>query len=385
MNPASKDVSGDFPSDGKVYLNNASASLMPLQSIEAMRDFLVSYNRMGPDSADSGPFVSEKLRNARKVIAKIINCQPQEVVLTQSTTDGVNLVAGGLQFPEGSNIIIRGGAHEHHANFYPWLRLQDRTRVNSMQVDEDGFFDLDDFGAFLDGDTKLVALSHALYNTGAILPVEKIGRAVGRSGACFFVDSAQTVGCMESVDVSEISCDFMSFNGSKWLCGPMGTGLFYCSRKSSGLLEPVSVGGESAMVYDGGSRLAWKDIPGKFQTGFRNYAGVVGLESSASYLLGFGLDNIRRKNRYLAGMLREELSRIDNVTLYGPQDPDCRTSIVSFNVGGLEPGTVVGKLEKENIVLAVREIFDRKIVRASPHFFNTESEIARVVEAVKRL
>ena len=189
---------------------------------------------------------------------------------------------------------------------------------------------------------------------------------------------------MEKVDVSKINCDFMSFNGSKWLCGPMGTGLFYCSRKSSSLLEPVSIGGESAMIYDE-NKLAFKDIPEKFQTGFRNYAGIIGLESSANYLLEFGLDNIRKKNRCLSNMLREELSGIKGVTLYGPQDPDDRTSIVSFNIEGMDPRTVVEKLEKMDIVLAVREIFEKKIVRASPHFFNTQSEISRVIEAIKKL
>ncbi len=383
MNLAAKDVSGGFPSDGKVYLNNASVSLMPRQSIEAMRDFLVSYNEAGPDSAGSGSFVSEKLDGAREAIARIINCRPQEVVLTQSTTDGINFVANGLSFPEGSNMIIRGGGHEHHANYYPWLRLRDRVKINDMPIDGDGFFDLDGFGSLLDGDTALVALSHALYNTGAILPVEEIGKMLG-GDASFFVDSAQTVGCVPDVDVSRINCDFMSFNGSKWLCGPMGTGLFYCNKRSSGLLEPVSIGAESAEVSEGGG-LAFKDIPERFQAGFRNYVGIVGLESSARLLLEFGLDNVRSRNRRLSSMLREELSGIRGVTLYGPQDPGSRTSIVSFNVGGTEPEAVVARLEKEGIVLAVREIFDRKIVRASPHFFNTEAEMARVVDALKRL
>ena len=383
MNLASRDISGDFPSDGKIYLNNASVSLMPLQSIEAMKDFLVSYNKMGPDSVGSEPFVLEKLRNARKIISKIINCQAQEVILTQSTTDGINFVANGLSFSENSNIIIRGGAHEHHSNFYPWLRLQNKTKINDMPVDGDGFFDFDGFGSFLDEDTKLVALSHALYNTGAILPVERIGKMLCDE-TCFFVDSAQTVGCMEDIDVSKINCDFMSFNGSKWLCGPMGIGLFYCSRKSSGLLEPVSIGGESAMIYDE-TKLAFKDIPEKFQTGFRNYVGVVGLESSANYLLEFGLGNIRKKNQRLSKILREELSRISGIELYGPQNPEDRTSIVSFNIKGFEPNIVVEKLEKENIILAVREIFEKKILRASPHFFNTESEMSRVIDAIKQL
>ena len=383
MNLASKDISEDFPNSGKIYLNNASVSLMPLQSIEAMKDFLISYNSIGPDSIDSESFVTEKLRNTRKIIAKIINCQPEEVILTQSTTDGINIVANGLSFEPNSNLIIRGLSHEHHANFYPWLRLQNKTKIKNLSIDKNGFFDFDELEALLDNNTKLVAISHALYNTGSILPVEKIGNML-ENNASFFIDSAQTVGCIDNFDVTKIKCDFMSFNGSKWLCGPMGTGLFYCNKKSHELLEPMTIGGESAMIYNN-TNLTFKDIPDKFQTGFRNYVGMVGLESSAKYLLKFGMENTRKKNLYLSNLLREELSKIKNIILYGSEIPQERTSIVSFNINGYDPQTIVKKLEKQNIVLAVREILEQKIIRASPHFFNTESEILRVIAAVKNL
>jgi cysteine desulfurase/selenocysteine lyase len=176
----------------------------------------------------------------------------------------------------------------------------------------------------------------------------------------------------------------MSFNGSKWLCGPMGTGLFYCNRKSSELLEPITIGGESAITYDD-SKLAFKELPDKFQTGFRNYVGIVGLESSANYLLNFGMKNIREKNQYLSNLFREELSKILNVVLYGPDNQDDRTSIVSFNIKGFDSQEIVDKLEKQNIILAVREIMETKIVRVSPHFFNTESQILQVIDAIKKL
>jgi cysteine desulfurase/selenocysteine lyase len=383
MNLASKDVSEDFHNSDKIYLNNASVSLMPLQSIEAMKDFQISYNSMGPDSIDSQPFIAEKLQNVRKIIAKIINSQPEEVVLTQSTTDGINIVANGLSFEKNSNIIIRGFSHEHHANFYPWLRLQKKTKIKNLSIDKNGFFNFDEFQTLLDRDTTLVAISHALYNTGSILPVEKIGNML-QSNTSFFIDSAQTIGCIGNFDVKKTKCDFMSFNGSKWLCGPMGTGLFYCNKKSHELLEPMTIGGESAMIYDK-INLAFKDMPDKFQTGFRNYVGIVGLESSANYLLKFGMENIRKKNLYLSNLLREELSKVKNIILYGPENPEERTSIVSFNIDGQNPQTIVEKLEKQNIVLAVREILEQKIVRASPHFFNTESEILEVVDAIKNL
>ena len=383
MNSASKNISEDFPNSGKIYLNNASVSLMPSQSIEAMKDFLIYYNSVGPDSIDSESFVNEKLRNTRKIIAKIINCQPEEVILTQSTTDGINIVANGLSFEPNSNIIIRGLSHEHHANFYPWIRLQNKTKIKNLSIDKSGFFNFDELETLLDDNTKLVAISHALYNTGSILPVEKIGNML-ENNTSFFIDSAQTVGCIGNFDLSKIKCNFMSFNGSKWLCGPMGTGLFYCNKKSHELLEPMAIGGESAMIYDN-TNLAFKDIPDKFQTGFRNYVGMVGLESSVRYLLKFGMENIRKKNLHLSNLLREELSKIKNIIFYGPEIPQERTSIISFNIDDHDPQLIVKKLEKQNIVLAVREILDKKIIRASPHFFNTESEIIQVVNTIKNL
>jgi len=382
MNLNSKDISEDFPND-KIYLNNASVSLMPKQSIEAMQEFLITYNSIGPDSIDSESFITEKLRNVRNIISKIINCQPDEIVLTQSTTDGINIVSNGLSFDSNSNIIIRGMFHEHHANLYPWLRLKDHLQIKNLSIDENGFFSFDEFNEFLDNNTKLVALSHALYNTGSILPVEKIGKILyGKTP--FFLDAAQTVGCVGNFDVKNLQCNFMSFNGSKWLCGPMGTGIFYCQRNSSKLLEPVTIGGESAMLYEG-TKLAFKDLPEKFQTGFRNYVGIVGLEVSANYLYKYGMENIRKKNMHLSNMLREELTKNPKISLFGPKNPEDRTSIVSFTINGYEPDIIVKKLEKLGIVLAVREIYEKKVIRASPHFFNTESEILRVLDALKRL
>lgn len=383
MNLASKDISSDFPISEKIYLNNASVSLMPTQSIEAMKEFLVTYNSIGPDSKDSEPFITEKLRNVRKIISKIISCQPDEVILTQSTTDGINFVANGLSFENNSNIIIRGMSHEHHANFYPWIKLEEKISVKNLSIDNNGFFKLDDLESLIDNNTKLVALSHALYNTGSILPVEEIGKILHEK-VPFFLDGAQSIGCIGDIDVSRIKCDFMSFNGSKWLCGPMGTGLFYCNRKSSELLEPKTIGGESAMMYDD-SKIAYKELPDKFQTGFRNYVGIVGLESSANYLLNFGMKNIHERIQYLSNLLREELSKIPNVILYGPENQNDRTSIVSFNIKRLDSQEIVDKLEKQNIILAVREIMEKKIVRASPHFFNTENQILKVIDAIKKL
>jgi len=383
MNLMSKDISADFPISNKIYLNNASVSLMPSQSINAMNDFLISYNSLGPDSNDSASLIEEKLNNVRKIIAKIICCKSEEVILTQSTTDGINIVANGLSFDDSSNIIIRGMTHEHHSNFYPWIKLKNKISVRSLPIDSNGFFKLDDLKSNVDNNTKLLAISHALYNTGSILPVEKISDSLGKE-IPFFIDSAQTIGCIGTHDVSKLGCDFMSFNGSKWLCGPMGTGLFYCKKESSELLEPKTIGGESAII-ENNNNLIFKDLPEKFQTGFRNYVGIVGLESSVKYLLNFGMENIRKKNQNLSNIFRDELMKIPDVVLYGPEDPDKRTSIVSFNIKNFDSEKVVKKLEKQNIILAVREIMEKKIIRVSPHFFNNESDMLKVIDEIKKL
>jgi len=384
MNLENDNLSNDFLNDGKIYLNHASVSLMPLVSIRAMTDFLISYNSVGPDSIDSESFVTDKLRKTRKIIAELVKCQPEEIILTQSTTDGVNAVANGLSFDSDSNVIIRGMAHEHHANYYPWLRLSNKLQIKNLKVDQNGFFSIEELESLVDNNTKLVTLSHALYNTGSILPVEEVGEILEKKNVPYFLDTAQTIGCIGDFNVDTTKCDFMSFNGSKWLCGPMGTGLFYCKKSSSELLEPTGIGGESAMIYDE-TKLAFKEMPEKFQTGFRNYVGMVGLESSVNYLLQFGIHNIRDKIMKLSNQLRDELLKISDVTMYGPDEPEKRTSIISFNINGHEPKTIVEKLEKQKIVLAVREILDKDIIRVSPHFFNTESEIQTVIDAIKKL
>jgi cysteine desulfurase/selenocysteine lyase len=376
------DHSQDFPYKERIYLNNASTARMPRSSILAMSDFLVRYSELGPDSEASDSYVRERLANLRKEISGLINCSPEEVVLTQSVTDGINFVANGLKFNSNSNIVIRGSTHEHPANHYPWVRVGQKIELRNLPINETGYFESDSFMKTIDENTGLVALSHALFNTGAIIPVEDIGKILSEKNIPYFVDAAQTVGCISDVDVTKIKCNFMSFNGSKWLCGPMGMGVFFCKKDSADLIEPLQVGGESAMFHE--EKVVHKEMPARFQAGFRNWSGVAGLEASIIHLKKIGISKIREKNIKLANLLRDEVSKISGSTLYGPQEQEKRTSIVSFSIQGQDSKTLVARLEKMNIILAVRDIFTKKIVRASPHFYNTESEIHSVIDAVKK-
>lgn len=375
------DYSQDFPYKERIYLNNASTSRMPISSIVAMNEFLIKYNELGPDSESSDIYVREKMNNLRKKISELIKCRPEEVIFTQSVTDGINLVANGLKLSPNSNIVVRGSTHEHPANHYPWVRAGYRIDLRNIPVDETGYFKTESFNNTIDDNTGLVALSHALLNTGAIIPVNEIGKILSEKSIPYLVDAAQTVGCIGEIDVNKINCNFMSFNGSKWLCGPMGIGIFFCRRDSSDLIEPLQIGGESAIFHE--NKIVHKEIPARFQAGFRNWSGVIGLESSLTYLKKIGMQVIRDKNIRLANLLREEILKIKGVTVYGPEEEERRTSIVSFSIQGQDSNVLVAKLEKKNIILALRDIFSKKVVRASPHFFNTESEILAIVDAIK--
>ena len=376
-------ISEEFQTD-KTYLNNASVSVMPKTSIEAMKQFLIDYSEMGPDSPESEIFIKGLWEKTRTSIAKVVKCNPDEIIITQSVTDGINIVANGMKFENDSNIIIRGGEHEHHANYFPWLKLQKKIDVRSLPVDENGGFEYSDLKKVLDEKTKLVALSHGLYNSGLILPVKEIGNELQKENIPYFLDTAQTVGCIGEFDFADTGCDFMSFNGSKWLCGPMGTGVFYCKRESSDLLEPSNIGGETAETNENGE-LTYKELPDRFQAGFRNYVGLAGMESSVTFLQNIGWNNIRNHIISLSNLFIDEIGKMPESTIYVPKDESVRTSIVSFDIGKDNPETVVSELAKKGIIIAKREIMDKPILRISPHVFNTEDEILKVIEELKKL
>ena len=150
------------------------------------------------------------------------------------------------------------------------------------------------------------------------------------------------------------------------------------------MLEPSRVGGESADSSKDG-KLEYKELPEKFQAGFRNYVGLAGMESSITYLQNLGLDNIRKHIIKLSNLFIDEIGKIPESKVYVPEDESVRTSIVSFNIGKNDPETVVSELTKKDIIIAKREILDKPILRISPHIFNTEDEILRLVEELKKL
>ena len=294
-------------------------------------------------------------------------------------------------------MVVRGGTHEHYANFLPWVQLSKERGVNliDLPINDTGYFDMAELEKVVSQEKKttkrnkskspkLVTLSHALYNNGAIMPVEDVGKITKENDVLFCIDAAQTIGSIET-DVKKIGCDFMAFPAFKWICGPLGLGILFCSKKAAETLKPQSIGSESATLSLDKKTLAYLQPPVKFQTGFRNFPALAGLEASVRYLLRLGMSNIRTKNMKVANLLRNELDKIPDVKIYGPEDDKLRTSIVSFTTTKVSK-TIVDKLEDNEIIFAERDVGGgTKAVRASPHFFNSEEEALRVIEQIKQI
>ena len=420
-------VRADFPlTKKKIYMNNGSVAPTPLSTVKAITDTFLKYSIEGPDSQTINEFITSLTKELRSRIADLINCESEEIIFTQSTTEGLNYVRNGINWKKGDSVVIRGGTHEHYANYLPWLQLSRDRGVGlvDLPINSTGYFDIADLEEALsrgkirqDGNRlregevgrgynsgilkgsnktkrkmkdkkttpKLITLSHALYNNGAMMPVEEVGKIAKANGVLFCIDAAQTVGSIE-IDVKRIGCDFMAFPAFKWICGPLGLGVLYCDKKAAEALKPQSIGSESATLSSDQKTLAYIDPPAKFQTGFRNFPALAGLEASVRYLLRLGMNNIKRKNMKVANALRGEIVKMKDMILYGPEDENLRTSIVSFTSNSKDAKAIVDKLGENEIIFAERDVGGgKKAVRASPHFFNTEEETVRSIEQIKNI
>jgi len=378
----------DFPvTKKKIYMNCGSFAPMPLYTIKSITDFLIRCSEEGPDSTSAQEYITSLMKELRILVSRLINCEPEEIIFTQSTTEGINYVASGLDWKKSDIIIARGGLHEHYANYFPWLNISKKygVKLEETKIDNNGFFDIDKIDKIAKNkNTKLITLSHVLYNNGAIMPVEEVGKIAKKQNMLYSIDAAQSIGTI-NVDVKKIGCDFLAFPGFKWICGPPGIGIFYCKKESAEMLTPKYIGGESAIITKE-KNLVYTSSPQKFQTGFRNYVGIAGLVSSLKYIQRLGINNIRKMNMDVANEIIKGLGKIRGISIFGPEDEKLRTSIVSFVIDSVSPKITVSSLQEKGIIVAERDIVGggkKKAVRASPHFFNTSNEASTFIQDIK--
>src|ERR687898_2029740 len=140
-------VRADFPlTKKKIYMNNGSVAPTPLSTIKAITDAFLKYSIEGPDSKTINEFITLLMKELRNRIADLINCESEEIIFTQSTTEGINYVRNGIDWKKGDSVVIRGGTHEHYANYLPWLQLsRDRgVALVDLPINSTGYFDIAD-------------------------------------------------------------------------------------------------------------------------------------------------------------------------------------------------------------------------------------------------
>ena len=391
-------VRKDFPilEKGIIYMDNAASSLTPRQVVEKMVEYYYEYRA----NVERGVHrlsqrASEEYEEAHRKVAEFINASdPSEIIFTRNSTESINIVANGLRWRRGDKIVTT--LIEHHSNFITWLRASKRfgLRVEIVRPDETGMFDLGEFEKAVDDRTRIVAVTALSNVLGCLVPVREIARIAHEHGSLILVDGAQSVPHTPT-DVQRIGCDFLAFSGHKML-GPTGIGVLYVREELLPQVEPLCIGGGTIKRVDlDGYTLA--ESPMRFEAGTPPIAQAIGLGEAVEYLTRVGMDRVERHDRRLTRMIQEGLNEIPGVKVYGPEDPRDRLSIVSFNVGDLNPHQVALALDAmANIMVRsghhcaqplMRHLINapQGTVRASTYLYNTTEEAQKLLETVEQI
>lgn len=378
-----------------IYLDSAASSQKPRQVLEALRLYYErSHANVHRSIHTLGEEATALLEAARDSVKEFIGAaHREEIVFTRGTTDAINLVAQavGRTLAPGDEIIIT--EMEHHSNLIPWQMLaRDRgVTLKAVPIVGAGFLDLDAFDRLLTERTRLVAVTHVSNVLGTINPVAEIVARCRASGSLVLVDGAQAVPHMP-VNVSSLGPDFYAFSGHKML-GPTGIGILYGRRELLERLEPAWGGGE--MIREVWiDRAEWNDLPWRFEPGTPPIAPAVGLGAAVEYLSKLGVERVLAHEQELTGLCLDRLEALDDVTLYGPRNPEVRGAVVAFNVRGLHPHDGAALLDQDGIAVRaghhcamplMRKLGIVGTLRASFSVFNTADEIDLLARSVSNL
>ena len=400
-----------------IYFDNAATTQKPDQVLETIRTFYGSHNANIHRSPHTlGREATDMYERAHANVARFIGARgTEEIIFCRGATEAINLVAYSLLHGEDPHLSLRAGDEivitilEHHSNLVPWQQLRDRCgfALKVVGIHEDGTLDIDELSRAITERTKLVACAHVSNVLGTINPVRQIGEMAHQVGALYLVDAAQSVPHM-SVDVSEIGCDFMAFSGHKMLA-PMGIGVLYGRRELLTEMSPFQYGGE--MISDVTlAETTWNRLPWKFEAGTANVCGGVALGGSGDtptgerldgaidYLSRIGMEAIRTHETDLITEALEGLRAMDDVHIYGPQDANLRSGVVSFNVTKedlpIDAHVVAQLLNEDGIAVrsgvhCAQPLADRMgvagTIRASFYLYNTRGEVHRFLDALEEI
>lgn len=387
----------DFPILAKnkwIYFDNACQSLRPQSVINAVTEYYQEYPACSGRSMHSlAAKVTQKCDEARTIISKFVGAKrKEEIVFTRNTTEGINLIANSLEFQRGDVVVTTD--KEHNSNLIPWQMLVKNKGIIHKVIpsNPDNTFNLTVYEKEMNGNVKLVSMGFTSNLDGVTIPAKKVIQIAHKHGSLVLLDAAQTAP-HQRINVSDLDVDFLAFSGHKML-GPSGMGVLYGKYNLLEKLVPFMVGGDtvSSSTYTSHEFLP---PPEKFEAGLQDYAGIIGLGEAAKYLNKIGFSEIENSERRLNAYISQELLKIPNLKIIGPQDSYLRGGIISFYIEGVDHHQIALILNQSaNIMVrsgqhCVHSWFnDRQIkgsVRASVYFYNTMEEAELFVKEVNKI
>lgn len=367
-----RDFRDQFPVTQRfVYMNHAALGPLPRTAAERVARLAESLASEGDETWTDR--LAEVAR-VRGLAARLVGARaPHEVAFVANTSDGLSVVASGLDWREGDNVV--GANCEFPSNVYPWMRLESRGVELRMVEERDGRVDPDELLALVDDRTRVVALSWVQFASGFRSDLGRIGRACASRGVLFVVDAIQGLGAL-GLDVERDNIDVLSASAHKWLCGGEGIGLLYVSDRVVERLEPARVGWTSVEDWIKWSRydLTYREGAGRFECGTMNMFGVYALGASLELLLDAGSDAIEARVKALTDRLVEGLAG-RGFHVVSSRQPGEWSGIVAATHPDRAPHDIMTHLRERDILVAHRS----GRLRISPHFYNTHDEVDRLI------
>jgi len=377
----------ETPGVGHVtHLNSAGSSLMPKPVFDGVVGHVELEARIGGYEAHEAN--EEAIERFYGATAELIGARPSEIAFCSSATRAWDMAFYAFRFERGDRILT--SVADYISNYLAFLQVAERVGVEIVTVpnDEQGQVSVERLGELVDERVKLIAITHVPTNGGLVNPVEEIGPIARAAGIPYLVDACQSVGQMP-VDVDAIGCDALSATGRKFLRGPRGSGFLYVRSGLLERLEPPLVDMRAA-DWVAPDRYELRRDGRRFEEWEQDYAAKVGLARAVDYALERGLEPIWERVHALAASLREQLAELDGVTVRDAGET--KAAIVTFDVAGFPAEEIKEALARERINVtvsattsAVIESIERglpDLVRASPHYFNTEEELEQLVATV---
>ena len=363
----------------KIYLNTGTCGPLSTITVEVMQQSNTLELIEGRAGMPGMAALLQAKTEARQAVAKLVNARPEEIALTHHTTEGMNIVAHGLSWQPGDEIITT--TLEHEGGLLPLYVLRDRHGVKVHVVDIQPGDIVAQFERHITPRTRLLVFSHVAWNTGLRLPLEDIVAMGHDHHVLSLVDGAQSVGAIP-LDRAASGVDVYAMPGQKGLCGPEGTGALYVRQERLHLVAPTFVGFsslEDVSMYDFHGYFMPARTARRYEVGTVYRPGIKAMVANLAWLSeSVGWDWIYARIIHLAGYARDRLGKLPGLTVITPPGP--QAGLVTFTLDGHDPARVMAQLAEKEIIL--RYLRHPYALRIATGFYNTEEEIDRLADAL---